>query len=218
MKYQAILFDLDGTLTDPGEGITRSVAYALESFGIHVPDRKVLYPFIGPPLLDSFMEFYGFSEKDARQAIEKYREYFGKQGIFENELYSGVPEALEELKKAGGRLVLATSKPEPYAKEILEHFHLMGYFDFVSGSQLDGTRSKKGEVIAYALGHCGKGAEDKALMVGDRKFDVLGAKACGIACAGVEFFGYAAPGELAEAGAAAVVQTPEELEDYILNH
>ena len=99
MKYQTILFDLDGTLTDPGEGITRSVAYALESFGIHVPDRKVLYPFIGPPLLDSFMEFYGFSEKDARQAIEKYREYFGKQGIFENELYSGVPEALEELKK-----------------------------------------------------------------------------------------------------------------------
>ena len=95
MKYQTILFDLDGTLTDPGEGITRSVAYALESFGIHVPDRKVLYPFIGPPLLDSFMEFYGFAEKDARQAIEKYREYFGKQGIFENELYPGVPEALE---------------------------------------------------------------------------------------------------------------------------
>ena len=210
MKYQTILFDLDGTLTDPGEGITRSVAYALESFGIHVPDRKVLYPFIGPPLLDSFMEFYGFSEKDARQAIEKYREYFGKQGIFENELYSGVPEALEELKKAGGRLVLATSKPEPYAKEILEHFHLMGYFDFVSGSQLDGTRSKKEEVIAYALGHCGKGAEDKALMVGDRKHDVQGALENGLPCAGV-LYGYGSREELEQAGAQWILETPAQL-------
>ena len=215
MKYQTILFDLDGTLTDPGEGITRSVAYALESFGIHVPDRKVLYPFIGPPLLDSFMEFYGFSEKDARQAIEKYREYFGRQGIFENELYPGVPEALEQLKKAGARLVLATSKPEPYAKEILEHFHLMGYFDFLSGSQLDGTRSKKGEVIAHALHHCGKGPAEKALMVGDRKHDVQGALENHIPCAGV-LYGYGSRDEFQAAGATYIVDTLKELEELLL--
>lgn len=210
MKYQTILFDLDGTLTDPGEGITRSVAYALESFGIHVPDRKVLYPFIGPPLLDSFMELYGFSQEKARQAIEKYREYFGRQGIFENELYPGVPEALEQLKKAGARLVLATSKPEPYAKEILEHFHLMGYFDFLSGSQLDGTRSKKGEVIAHALHHCGKGPAEKALMVGDRKHDVQGALENHIPCAGV-LYGYGSREELEQAGAQWIVEKPAHL-------
>ena len=156
------------------------------------------------------MEFYGFAEKDARQAIEKYREYFGKQGIFENELYSGVPEALEELKKAGGRLVLATSKPEPYAKEILEHFHLMGYFDFVSGSQLDGTRSKKGEVIAHALHHCGKGPAEKALMVGDRKHDVQGALENGLPCAGV-LYGYGSREELEQAGAQWILETPAQL-------
>ena len=210
MKYQTILFDLDGTLTDPGEGITRSVAYALESFGIHVPDRKVLYPFIGPPLLDSFMEFYGFSQEKARQAIEKYREYFGRQGIFENELYPGVPEALEQLKKAGARLVLATNKPEPYAKEILDHFHLMGYFDFLSGSQLDGTRSRKGEVIAHALHHCGKGPAEKALMVGDRKHDVQGALENHIPCAGV-LYGYGSREELEQAGAQWIVEKPAHL-------
>ena len=214
MKYQTILFDLDGTLTDPGEGITRSVSYALKSFGIHVPDRKELYPFIGPPLLDSFMEFYGFSEKEARQAVEKYREYFREQGIFENELYPGVPEALEKLKQAGSRLVLATSKPEPYAKIILEHFRLGGYFDFAFGSQLDGTRSKKGEVIAHALRHCGKGPEEKALMVGDRKHDVQGALENGLLCAGV-LYGYGSREELEQAGARWILETPAELSRLI---
>ena len=142
-RYAYCLFDLDGTLTDPGEGITRSVAYALSFFGIEVKDRTALYPFIGPPLVDSFSTFYGFSPEQARQAVGRYREYFSRQGIFENELYPGIKELLEDLKRHGVRILLASSKPELYARKILEHFQLLPFFDFVAAATMDDTRSKR---------------------------------------------------------------------------
>ena len=132
--YDYFLFDLDGTLTDPGLGITNSVAYALEKYHISVKDRRELYPFIGPPLWRSFSEFYGFDEKQTRQAIVYYREYFGEKGLFENEVYAGIPDVLAALKQAGKTLLVATSKPEIYTNRILEHFDLARYFDVVAGA------------------------------------------------------------------------------------
>ena len=150
MDRKYILFDLDGTLTDPMQGITKSVRYALNSFGIEVDDLCKLIPFIGPPLKDSFKEFYGFNEEDAIVAVEKYREYYRIDGIFDNKVYEGIEECLKALKKEDKILVLATSKPEVFAKKIMDHFNLSKYFDFIGGSELNG-RSKKGEVIEYVL-------------------------------------------------------------------
>lgn len=200
MKYETILFDLDGTLTDPGDGITNSVAYALLKFGIDVTERKSLNRFIGPPLIDSFSEFYGFSIDDARLAVKYYREYFTAHGMFENIVYPLVPEMLEALKKAGKRLIVATSKPEPFSEEILKHFGLYGFFEKVAGSTLDETRTEKADVISYALDCCGIKPDRRAVMVGDRKHDVLGAKKNGLSCIGV-LFGYGSREELTDAGA-----------------
>ena len=147
--YSTIFFDLDGTLTDPGVGITNSVAYALKKWDIEVSERSLLYPFIGPPLSDSFQRYFGFSKEDSMKAIEYYREYFRDRGIFENEVYPGVHEMLTALRNEGKTIVLATSKPEGFAKTILEHFDLAKYFDFVAGASMDESRSKKGQVIAY---------------------------------------------------------------------
>lgn len=210
-----VLFDLDGTLTDPALGITKSVAYALESFGIHTDDPGTLCRFIGPPLKDSFMEYYGFNEEQALIGVEKYREYFKDTGIYENELYPGIKELLQKLKDNGMRVILATSKPKVFADIILEHFDIMRYFDLVCGSELDGTRVKKGEVIRYALEEAGVIDQDRAVMVGDRKHDVLGAKEAGIECIGVSF-GYGGFEELDEAGADAVADTVEELGKLLL--
>ncbi|HPS34946.1 MAG TPA: HAD-IA family hydrolase, partial [Oscillospiraceae bacterium] len=180
MSYKIILFDLDGTLTDPGLGITNSVKYALERFGIHVGDNKQLYPFVGPPLIDSFMKFYGFSREQAEKAVVCFREYFKDKGIFENVPYAGIKKLLAELKAAEKTLVIATSKPEVFAKQILEHFGLAEYFSFVAGSTLDETRTVKSEVIEYALDSIGPVNLAECVMVGDREHDVLGAKAVGM--------------------------------------
>ena len=171
---QYLLFDLDGTLTDPMVGITSSVQYALEKFGIHVKYLKDLIPFIGPPLDDSFQEFYGLSKEDAGKAVVYYREYFAPKGIFENEVYPGIPEMLSRLVEAGFTLIVATSKPAVFAKQILEHFGLSDYFSFVGGSELDGTRKRKAEVIGYILETCEIKPQD-AIMIGDRKHDIEGA-------------------------------------------
>ena len=216
MTYTHIFFDLDGTLTDPGLGITNSVAYALERYGIHVDDRKRLYPFIGPPLVDSFMRFYGFSAPDARAAVDVYREYFADRGIFENEVYPGIPALLARLRAAGLKLVMATSKPEPFAERIAEHFGIAEYFDCIAGAAMDETRTQKWEVIEYALERCGVTDRVRVLMVGDREHDVLGAARCGIRCLGV-LYGYGSEAELTAAGACAVVPTAEAVGDYILN-
>ena len=211
-----VLFDLDGTLTDPALGITKSVAYALESFGIHTDDLGMLCKFIGPPLKDSFMEYYGFSEEQALAGVEKYREYFRDKGIYENKLYPGIKEMLEKLKDNGMKVILATSKPKIFADIILEHFDIMKYFDLVCGCELDGTRGKKSEVIRYALDTAGISEPDSAVMVGDRKHDVIGAKEVGIMCIGV-LFGYGGYEELKEAGADEIVETVEELGEVLLN-
>lgn len=209
--YTHIFFDLDGTLTDPKEGITNSVAYALVAFGIHEdPDR--LTPFIGPPLIDSFMEFYHFDLPTAQKAVEKYREYFSQKGIFENKVFSGSQPLLAQLKAAGKTVCLATSKPEVFARQILEHFHMDGYFDEIVGSCLDGTRTKKGEVIGEAFARLGESCPDKAccVMVGDRLHDIHGAQENGLDSIGVTF-GYGSVEELTQAGATHIAHSFEEL-------
>lgn len=209
-QYAWIFFDLDGTLTDPGEGITNSVAYALKKEGIEPPPREELYTFIGPPLVDSFMKLYGFSRERALRAVEEYREYFRDRGIFENRVYDGIPRLLEELCAKGKRLVLATSKPELFAKRILAHFDLERYFTFAAGALMDETRTKKADVIAYALASCGITDPSSVLMVGDRLHDVEGAKACGMDSLGV-LYGYGSREELTEAGATYLAERVEDI-------
>lgn len=214
MKRKYILFDLDGTLTDPMVGITKSVQYALRAYGIEEPDLRALCPFIGPPLKDSFMNYYGFSETQAQEAIGKYREYFGVTGIFENQVYDGMEEMLRRLKADGRHLLVATSKPEEFAERILEHFHLRQYFDHVCGASMDEKRVKKGEVIAYALETAGLEDPAEAVMVGDREHDVIGARENHMDCVGV-LFGYGSREELEAAGAVTTVATVEELADAL---
>ena len=212
--YQYVLFDLDGTLTDPAEGITNSVAYALEKFGITVTDKRELYRFIGPPLVDSFMKYYGFSEVDANQAVAYYREFFKPTGIFQNSLYEGVPELLKQLKSSGKAVILATSKPEVFAVEILKHFGIFEYFDFVAGATLDSTRNKKGDVIAYALDSMKITEKSACLMVGDRNQDINGARENQIDSLGV-LFGYGDLDELTTAGATYLAETVEDILRFI---
>ena len=212
---QYLLFDLDGTLTDPMVGITSSVQYALEKFGIRVRYLKELIPFIGPPLAESFQKFYGFSKEDAERAIQYYREYYAPKGIFENEVYEGISEMLAHLTEAGFTLLVATSKPTVFAKKVLKHFGMEEYFSFVGGSELDGSRTKKAEVISYILKICGIRAKE-AIMIGDRRHDIEGGKACGLESVGV-LYGYGTEQELTEAGADHIIRTVAELEDYLRN-
>ena len=212
---QYLLFDLDGTLTDPMVGITSSVQYALEKFGVRVRYLKELIPFIGPPLAESFQKFYGFSKEDAERAIQYYREYYAPKGIFENEVYEGISEMLAHLTEAGFTLLVATSKPTVFAKKVLKHFGIEDYFSFVGGSELDGSRTKKAEVISYILKICGIRAKE-AIMIGDRRHDIEGGKACGLESVGV-LYGYGTEQELTEAGADHIIRTVAELEDYLRN-
>ena len=209
-----ILFDLDGTLTDPGVGITNSVMYALAHSGIHVQDRRELYGFIGPPLVDSFRRYYGFSQEQAVEAVRIYRVYFADKGIFENELYPGVPQMLETLRDAGLRLAVATSKPEEFAAQILAHFKLDGYFELLAGNTLREERPTKGEVVAYAL-QLLRARPEQTLMVGDREHDVLGAAAHGVDTVGV-LYGYGSRGELERAGARHIAADVDELTQILL--
>lgn len=212
-KY--ILFDLDGTVTDPKIGITKSVQYALKYYQINVDDLDSLTAFIGPPLKDSFMQFYGFSEERAIEAIEKYREYFRDIGIFENTVYEGMEKLLSSLVNEGRTVVLATSKPTVFAERILEHFNLRKYFAFISGSELDGTRGKKSEVIEYALSQCNIKDLCEVVMVGDREYDVKGAIEAGVDSIGV-LFGYGDYDELKNAGATYLARDIQELTEILL--
>lgn len=212
--YDYLLFDLDGTLTDPGEGITNSVAYALKKWGIEVKDKRELYSFIGPPLSASFKKYFGFSEDDALKSVEYYREYFRERGIFENEVYGGVPNLLATLKEAGKTLILATSKPEGFAKQILDHFDLARFFDFVAGATMDESRNKKADVIRYALRMSGVTDLSRAVMIGDREQDVDGAKQNGMDSIGV-LYGYGDRAELEGAGATRIAETVEDIINYV---
>lgn len=214
MDAQYILFDLDGTLTDPREGITNAVAYALSRFGIEVPDRNTLIPFIGPPLLDSFRRFYGFDTQQALRAVEEYRVYFSKTGIFENAVLDGAPALLRALRTAGYTLVLATSKPEIYARQILCHFGLDRYFDHICGATMDSSRSAKADVIAYALRTAGVTDPGQAVMVGDRRHDIEGAHACGIPAIGL-LCGYGSRQELEDAGADHILPDLFALKEFL---
>ncbi len=204
-----ILFDLDGTLTDPGVGITNSVAYALSKFGINVEDKRELYSFIGPPLIDSFKKYYGFSEEDAKKALGHYREYFKVRGMFENTVYDGVAETLNELNKQGKKLIVATSKPEEFAEQILEYFYLKKYFFGIAGASMDEKRNKKEDVIDYAIKRFNI-VPEKAVMIGDREYDIYGGKAFQMHTIGV-LFGYGGKDELSNAGADIIISNFNEL-------
>lgn len=217
--FQYVLFDLDGTLTDPREGITKSVQFALAQQGISEPDLKKLEPFIGPPLKDSFMEFYGMTEEQAAQGVADYRKRFAPIGKFENEVYPGIPEMLGSLKRAGIRLAVASSKPETFVWDILKYFKLDGYFDVVTGSELDGTRSRKEEVVEEALHRLELDGQpvsrENCAMVGDRRFDIEGGRQFRLTTVGVTY-GYAAKGELEAAGADYIVKNPVQLTKLLL--
>lgn len=214
-NWETILFDLDGTLTDSGPGIRRSVAYALRKLGRPVPGQAVLNRFIGPPLLDSFQRHCGLDLETARQGTQYYREYFQERGLFENSVYPGIPALLADLKGAGKTVLVATSKPEVFARRILEHFDLAGYFDYVAGATLDEARLTKSAVLTYALQTMGITDKSAAVMVGDREQDVLGAREVGLDCIGV-LYGYGDRAEHEAAGAAAIAATVEELRRLLL--
>ena len=215
--YQTLLFDLDGTLTDPKEGITKCVQYALKHYGIE-EELDNLIRFIGPPMQGAFMEYYGFDAKTATEAIEKYRERFRDIGIFENGVYEGIEALLGQLKSQGKVLAVATSKPFVFADRILEHYGLKPYFDVIVGSELDGRRGSKAEVIEEVFNQLNitDGNKETVVMIGDRKHDILGARSCGVDSIGVAF-GYAEENELEAAGATYVVQSVGELSDLLLH-
>ena len=212
---QILLFDLDGTLTDPGEGITKSVAYALEKMGRPPLDQRTLYNFIGPPLMDNFMEVCGFTKDEAMEAVGHFRAYFTPQGIFENRAYDGIGELLRTLREQGRKLIVATSKPEPFAVKILKYFDLAQYFDAVVGSTFEETRTQKWEVIAHFMRlHCDVDCS-QAVMIGDRRHDIEGAHRNKISAVGVSY-GYGGREELEQAGADWVVDSVAELKKLLL--
>lgn len=205
-SYRYLFFDLDGTLTNSAPGILRSAAHALAAFGIQVDDLQTLNPFVGPPLEDSFKEFYHFSDRQAKEAVEIYRQRYNTTRVYENSPYPGVHECLGELKKRGYRLVVATSKPEAMARVVLHEFKLEDYFEFVGGRDAAGVRHTKADVIRYIIAALGIEDRKSILMIGDRKYDVFGAAETGIDSAGV-LFGYGSREELAAAGADFIVES-----------
>lgn len=217
--YNYILFDLDGTLTDPKVGITECVRYSLPFVGIDPPETDSLLGFIGPPLVDSYMKYFDLSKEQSLFALEKYRERFSAVGMFENSLYDGIPQMLSSLFSAGKTLAVASLKPEPFVKKILAHFDIEKYFSAICGSDFEGKKHTKFQIISEALNKLDVAKEhlSEVLMVGDRENDILGAKEAGIHSAGVRF-GYAFPGELEAAGATHILSAPEEITQIVLEN
>lgn len=209
-----ILFDLDGTLTDPKTGITKSVAYALSHYGIKVSDLDTLCPFIGPPLIHSFMKYYDFTEEQASKAVDVYREYFSVTGLYENEVYDGIEDMLKALKDSGKRLFVATSKPEKFAKQILEHFNLSQYFECIRGIEMHEEKVEKPEIVRRVLDGYSLDKSD-CVMVGDRFYDIVGAKENGIASIGVTY-GYGDFDELSKYGADNIAESVKDLKDALI--
>lgn len=212
--YQTIFFDLDGTLTDSGPGITNSVAYALSKWNIIVEDHSTLNKFVGPPLEESLEKYYGFSKEQSSEFLTYYREYFLEKGMYENRVYEGMEELLAWLKKTGRTVGMATSKPEEHAILILKHFHLDSYFDIMAGASMDRSRVKKADVLRYALEKGGIRDKAGAVMVGDRENDMQGAKENGLASIGV-LYGYGSREELEAAGADQIAATVADLKKCI---
>ena len=214
--YKYVLFDLDGTLTDPKGGITGCVQHALRAMDITPPEKDELLDFIGPPLVDSFIRRFGMSQENAEFALKKYRERFSTIGMFENRVYDGVPEMLKSLKDAGCTLAVASLKPLVFVEKILEKFELRQYFSAVAGSDLEGTKHTKKQIIDDALASLAPISHDRIVMVGDRYQDIEGAKEAGIASIGVTY-GYAAPGELENAGADYIAASPKDVVNIVLS-
>ncbi|MCC8138467.1 MAG: HAD family hydrolase [Clostridiales bacterium] len=229
-RYDIILFDLDGTLTESAPGIVNAILYALKKNGIEETDRDKLMTFVGPPLYDTFQAEYGMSKQQADHMVDDFREYYHERGWKENSPYGGIPEMLQELRTQGRKLAVATSKPEESAKQILTWFGLAEYFDLIAGATMDDSRSRKGDVIAYAIAQLNlesareqeaaqampaKETADHILMVGDRSHDVAGAKENGISCVGV-LYGYGTRKELEEAQAAAICAEVRDLPEVIV--
>lgn len=212
--YDTCFFDLDGTIVDSSIGITNSVIYSLKKYNIIPPEREELYAFIGPPLRESYAKYYGFDEEACQKAIMYYREYYQEKGIYENRVYEGLEYTLKALKEKGKHLVVATSKPEPFAKKILEYFHLADYFDYIAGMELGGGRALKVEVIEYALQACRIQNRSDVIMIGDRMQDVNGAKLAGIDCIGV-LYGFGSREELENAGASYIVEKPCDILEIV---
>jgi phosphoglycolate phosphatase len=206
---------LDGTLIDPVEGITNGICFALNYFDIEPPEIEGLYKFIGPPIRDSFRDFYNMSEEDAETAVAKYREYFEDKGVYENFLYEGILELLEGLKAKEIKMALATSKPSYYAEKILVNLGIRDYFEMVAGCELDGTRSHKNELIAYAQEVTGHKNNNSQIMIGDRKYDIIGAKQIGIDSIGVTW-GYGSAAELSAENPSKIADTPKDLYNIIM--
>jgi len=212
-SYKHILFDLDGTLTDPAEGITKCIAYALESKGVHITDLNSLKPLIGPPLKDSFMHTFGFGESEAIACVEKYRERFSTLGLYENILFDRVPELLEHLKTRDYKIYLATSKPEIFARKILSHFAIDPYFDFAGGSALDDSRPTKTSVIQYVMENTNLTSPQHCIMIGDRKHDLIGARETGMDAIGV-LYGYGSQAELEQESPAYLLHSLADLIEF----
>lgn len=212
--WKHILFDLDGTLTDPADGICGSAAHALETLGRPVPERRVLEGFVGPPLNEGFTELAGLPEADIPRAVEAFREYFARQGIHENEIYPGMAALLADLVASGRTLYVATTKPKPLAEQVLENFDIAKYFTLVCGSGLEHVGRPKGEVVAEVLAKAGIGAGD-AVMVGDRRHDVAGAHENSLPCVGV-LFGYGGLEELTAAGADYIAEDVDGLQAVLM--
>lgn len=214
--YKAILFDLDGTLTESGEGITKCVQYALEKLGKPEEDLKKLEVFVGPPLMDQFMKYAGFNEMEAEKAVEYYRERYSVTGIFENRPYPGIYEMLDELKRKHYRLAIASSKPEYYVQQILDHFQLTEYFEEIVGSEMNGQRTNKTEVINEAMRRLGMTKnKSQVLMIGDKEHDILGARNAGINCIAVSY-GYGSKEEIDAADPFMTVDSVDELLDFFV--
>ena len=210
-EYKYYLFDLDGTITASEEGIINSVVHALERMGVEHYDRSELRKFIGPPLDDSFKRYFELNDEESERAVRFYREYFTERGMYENEVYEGVPELLKRLKKNNKKLVVATSKPEVFTVRILKYFGLFEYFDTVAGATLDGSRTKKEDVIRYALEKSGVNDPALVVMIGDREHDIIGAKKNGLDSIGVTY-GYGSREELEAAGATYIADRPGDIQ------
>lgn len=217
MKYKYVLFDLDGTVVDSSEGITTSVAYALDKKGIPYEDKASLKHFIGPPLREQFMKCYNLSLEEGEEMVRLYREFYSVTGIYMNSVYEGIKQLLIHLRDSGSKVVLATSKPEKFAKIILEHLSLSDYFDFVAGANMDNTRTSKAEVIEYALNSTDAwNHRDSAVMIGDHSADILGARKCGVDSIFVTY-GFGEISEDERLVPVSVVDSVCELEKFLLN-
>lgn len=214
MNYKTAIFDLDGTITDSGPGIMNAIRYAVKKRGLPDVSEEVLRSFIGPPLKEQFRSVFGLSDDEGTIMVATYREYYGEKGIFENRVYDGVPEVFQKLQEAGVRILMATSKPEKYAKQIAEHFGFAKYFDFIGGACMDGRRTDKHDVIEYVIDSC-KVCRENTVMIGDRRHDMIGASKAGIRSIGA-LYGYGSRDELEKAGADMIAVTPDDISKLIL--